>query len=82
MGSIQSALDTVRFIQKESCFGTTRLPLYLYGFDPVQPQPVQKVNFFNFFNFFVTFFYSMVEIESFFFELSISTVYYYCIKCT
>ena len=49
MGSIQSALDTVRFIQKESCFGTTRLPLYLYGFDPVQPQPVvQKVNFLTF----------------------------------
>ena len=43
MGSIQSALDTVRFL-------VLVLPdyLYLYGFDPVQPQPVQKVNFLTF----------------------------------
>ena len=45
------------------------------------PQKNANLAWINFFNFFLTFFYSMVKIESFFFKLSISTVYYYCIRC-
>ena len=48
MGSIQSALDTVRFIQKEVLSWYYQTTSVLYGFDPAQPQPVQKVNFLTF----------------------------------